>query len=394
MRSMLLFLVLVSNISYASPITNKPWTVLIYIAAANDLNPYALYDLQEMLEVGSTPFVNVIVYLTIQQPGQKKQTKKLYIEKDKITQIGPVLQRDSGDVATFSEALQWACLDYPSEKFAVIMWDHGSGALNRHKVMERGVCYDYDTGHYLTDQDCLTAFSWVCNTLRGGKKIDIIACDACLLASLELAYTFASCADYYVASEETIPGAGFQYAYLLSQVSKENMDPLSFARWMIDAYNREYAGTLNYTLSITDLTKVQALVDNVNAVGQILASQLKTKNFSSVKAIIKKSIREEACISFDQGNYIDLLQFYKNILKNAASLKLQKVYENQFKQLLLAGINLFPIVVPMQVMSKNYRGVGGLSLYFSRHAIDPSYYGLYWTKKNPMWLTFLEAYAG
>jgi len=33
-----------------------------------------------------------------------------------------------------------------------------------------------------------------------------------------------------------------------------------------------------------------------------------------------------------------------------------------------------------------------LTIYFSRHFIDPSYYGLYWTQHNPNWLNFLEAF--
>ena len=55
------------------------------------------------------------------------------------------------------------------------------------------------------------------------------------------------CADYFVASEETIPGDGFRYAYILKQFSTQNYDPLSFAKLMVSAYNTEYAGTSNYT---------------------------------------------------------------------------------------------------------------------------------------------------
>jgi hypothetical protein len=47
------------------------------------------------------------------------------------------------------------------------------------------------------------------------------------------------------------------------------------------------------------------------------------------------------------------------------------------------------------VMSKNYKQqLGGLSIYFGKNSINPSYYGLYWTENNPNWLSFLEAYVG
>ena len=257
-------------------------------------------------------------------------------------------------------------------------------------MQPKGVCYDFDTGHYLTDRDCLQAFSWACDNFRAGKKFDIVAFDACLLASLEMAYTLSSCADYLVASEETIPGDGYQYAYILNQFTTKTFDPLSFAQLMVSTYKQEYAGTTNYTLSATDLNALYPLVDNCNAVAQILISQLAGKNRAAVRSTIKKCITQ--CTSFDQGIYIDLCQFYRNLLKNISGLKLPISVINQFKLMLNNGIKLFSTIIKANVMSTNYKQVGGLSIYFSRYSIDPSYYGLYWTKQNPNWLNFLEAF--
>jgi len=378
----------------ADAAVKKPWTFLVYLAAANDLNQFASLDLQEMMKVGSNENVNIIVYLTLHEDGQPKVTKKLYIQKGSMVQVGDTMVRDSGDVITLEEALQWACVDYPSDHMAVVLWNHGSGPLNRYQKMlpSRGVCYDFDTDHYLTDRDCLQAFSWARDHLRGGRKFDIIAFDACLLASLEMAYTLASCADYMVASEETIPGDGYQYAYVLNQFTTTNVDPLSFAKLMVSAYNQEYIGTPDYTLSATDLNALNPLVDNCNAVAQILMSQLKGNSKAAVQATIKKCVSTSNCLSFDQGVYIDLCQFYKNLLKNIDGLKLSKSLVSQFKQVLNNGIKLFTTVIKANVTSANYRQAGGLSIYFSRYSIDPSYYGLYWTEKNPNWLNFLEAF--
>lgn len=371
----------------------KPWTFLVYLAAANDLNSFASLDMAEMMKVGSSANINIIVYLTLQEDGKSKVTKKLYINKGSMTQIGSDMVRDSGDVATLQEALQWACVDYPSDRMAVVMWDHGSGPLNRSKLMSKGVCYDFDTGHYLTDRDCLQAFSWARDTLRGGKKFDIIAFDACLLASLEMAYTLSSCADYMVASEETIPGDGYQYAYLLTPFIKGTLDSLSFAKHMIAAYKQEYTGTWDFTLSATDLNAVKGLVNNCNAIAQVLKTQLKGKDKTTVKSTIKKCVSPSSCLAFDEGTYIDLCQFYKNLLKNISGLKLSSSVATQFKQMLNNGINLFATIIKANVKSSNYSQANGLSMYFARYAIDSSYYDLYWTEKNPSWLNFLQAYV-
>lgn len=389
-----LLLVSLSLFAYAADaMAKKPWTFLVYMAAANDLNPFAPLDLNEMMKIGSNANINIVVYLTLQEDGESKVTKKLYINKGSMTQIGDDMVRDSGDVATLQEALEWACVDYPSDHIATVLWDHGSGPLNRSKLMPRGVCYDFDTGHYLTDRDCLQAFSWARDTLRGGKKFDIIAFDACLLASLEMAYTLSSCADYMVASEETIPGDGYQYAYLLTPFATGILDSLSFAKNMIAAYKQEYTGTMDFTLSATDLNAVKSLVDNCNAVAQFLTTQLKGKNKLAVKSTLKKCVSPSSCLAFDEGSYIDLCQFYKNVLKNISGLKLSTTLASQFKQMLNNGINLFSTIIKANVKSTNYSQANGLTMYFARYAVEPSYYDLYWTEKNPSWLNFLQAYV-
>jgi hypothetical protein len=228
--------------------------------------------------------------------------------------------------------------------------------------------------------------------IRGGKKFDIVTCDACLLASLEMAYTFSSCADYFVASQEVIPADGFQYGYLLSSLAIQALDPLSLAKLIVSAYGKEYLGLANYTLSATDLNVITPLINNINSVAQILFSQLKGKNATMAKNVIKKCVN--GCLSFDDGIYIDLCQFYKNLFKLIGSVKLTKTVSQQFKQLLTDGIVLFPKIIKANSTSKNYKQAGGLSIYFSKYTIDPSYYGLYWTENNPNWLNFLEAYLG
>ncbi len=385
---------MISNFFSLYSATVKPWTILVYMAAAfNDLSDQALSVMQDMMRVGSNDNVNILVYLTIQKAGQAKTTKRLYIEKEKIQQIGPDIVRDSGDISALTDALQWACLDYPSDYMGVVLWGHGSGPLNRNQSMIKGMCYDYDSGHYLTDRDCLQAFSWVKDTVRDGKPFDIIACDACFLSSLEMAYTFSSCAHYFVGSEDAILKIGFQYSTLLSILTRQSCDPLSFARAMVDLYGRGYTGRSEYTLSVTDLNALELLVENVNAVAHILTSLLQGKNSVSAKVAIKKCISVGACLSFEEKHiYIDIAHFYKNLLKYFTNLKVSKRIQPLFKKLLMNGIDLLSKVVKETMASKNYKHTGGLSIYFGRHSIDSSYYGLYWTQKNPNWLKFLEAY--
>ncbi len=395
-----LFICLFTSLLFSfslNAIQPKPWTFLVYLAAANNLNEFADRDLAEMMKMGSNDHINVIVYLTVQHEGQSKITKRLYIQKGWMQEFGTTMPMDSGDVNTLMDALSWAHTDFPSEHIAVVLWNHGSGPLNRGRnpLSLRGICYDDDTNNYLTDLDCHKAFSWARDELRGGKKFDIIACDACYMAGIEIAHSFEPCADYCVAAQGTIPGNGYEYARVLSAFERRLLDPRSFARAMVEAYDDTYESDDDYTLSAIDLHRLSPLVANINRVSQLLVSGLKGKKRSRVLRVIKKCISGRKCPSFDDGIYIDLYQFYKNMRRGISKMKLPKKVRKTLKKEFKKGLRLMKRCIIANARSKGNKKARGLSIYFPNpiSRIEPSYYDLYWTKRTD-WLSFISAYTG
>jgi hypothetical protein len=372
----------------------KAWTVLVYIAGANDLDAFIQQNMNQLMSGGSNARVNILVYLSTHYTGQDKETRKLYVNKGSLTQHGPTESRDSGSVETFKDALEWALTDFPSEHIAVVLWDHGSGTLNSRAPMlsnKRGICYDFDTGNYLTDRDLLSAFSSTQENFRQGRKFDIVTFDACLMGSLEIAATLSSCVRYFVASEDTIPGAGYSYDRALSQFNTITPDPLSFAKRIVTAYKETYSGITDFTLSAVDLQSLDEFIENLNEVAQFLTKQLQGKNKSAAKNVIKKSINGLLCPTFNYV-YVDLLQFYKNLTKYVADFKLKSAETTTFKALLSNGVALFPDFIKANVTSSSFGKAGGLTIYFDSRYIDSSYADLFWTEMDPSWLNFLKAF--
>lgn len=371
---------------------NKSWTFLVYLAGANDLDVFIQQNMNQMMSVGSNDKINILVYLSTHFAGQNKETKKLYVNKGSVTQYGATEVRDSGSVETLKDALAWAAT-FPSDNIAVVMWDHGSGPLNRAPIpsCNRGVCYDFDTGHYLTDRDLLAAFSWGRDTLRQGKRYDIVAFDACLMASVEIAATLSSCANYLVSSEDTIPGPGYDYNRVLNTFNSKTLAPLAFATRMVAAYKEAYVNFGDFTLSAVDLQSLSGFTGNLSAVSQFLTQQLKGKNKSTVKSVIKKCISPSSCPCFNYV-YVDLLQFYKNLYSNVSGLKLKTAESAAFKVILSNGIAMFPNFVKANVKSNSFSKAGGLTIYFDSRLIDASYSKLFWTDSNRWWINFLRAY--
>src|SRR5690242_1088523 len=95
---------LVTNYTlYSQPQNNalKKWTVIIYIAADNDLRGFAARNIKQMASIGSNANVNICVELHIRIAGNKKISRRYYIEPNQVIHVNgddPLSQRlDSGD---------------------------------------------------------------------------------------------------------------------------------------------------------------------------------------------------------------------------------------------------------------------------------------------------------
>lgn len=137
----------------------KKWTILIYMAADNDLEPYAFWDLYELEsgfskseQGGSTRRTDVLVqldtfgnkgirrYHMFQSPTPYQRTPPLSkkdFEEYSFEQIqSPAILKISGskekerktdvgkDLYSF---LKWGIENYPSEHYMVVVWGHGQG---------------------------------------------------------------------------------------------------------------------------------------------------------------------------------------------------------------------------------------------------------------------------
>ena len=386
-----LLLVLLSIPLCAAPAAKKPWTFLVYLAGVNNLNEFAYADLAEMMKVGSNENVNVLVFFNVLLDNGSSSATQLYIEKNRAVQITAPYTANSGNINTLKKALAWALVDYPSDNIAVVLWDHGSGVLNKSQVLNiRGICYDDVYNSYLTDRNVLDAFTWAQNTHRKGKKFDIIACDACLMAMVEMAYTLSNCTSYFVASQETIPGDGYEYARILNFFASGIPNPKSLAQSMIAAYQAEYVGTPDYTLSAMDSSKVPTLVDSVNQLATFISTVLKGRKANAMRTYLAKSYSKT--ITFNNGIYCDMTTFLTALKSFIPKIGLTKADATKLESLIGAVNTALKQAVIAKVASTSYKNTGGLSFYFPPYEIDSSYYNLHWTEKNPYMLQLLESY--
>ena len=105
----------------------KDWTIMVFVNAKNNLEPYGLKDMNEMEMVGSSSRVNVVVEIG-RMDGQDtsnsdwKGTRRYLIKKDTdtATMTSPMLQDlgkiDMGDYKSVIDFGKWAKNAYPARK--------------------------------------------------------------------------------------------------------------------------------------------------------------------------------------------------------------------------------------------------------------------------------------
>jgi len=200
------------------------YTVMVYMVGSDlesDDNA-GTTDLAEMMQVGSTDNLKVIVTTGGANKDGWRTVKRRLINQGSETEISDLGNLNMGQPATLQDFIEWAVENYPADKYALIMWDHGAGAIG-------GEPYNIAFGNDENNNDGLS-LPEIRQALQSaytttGKKFDLIGFDACLMATLETASIMSSFGNDLVASEELEPGHGWDYAAILSAI-KSNSDIL------------------------------------------------------------------------------------------------------------------------------------------------------------------------
>jgi hypothetical protein len=293
-----------------APAPKKKWTVMVYLNAATYLEPFGIKDLNEMEFAGSTADVNVVVELARYQGKQAVKpnggylsnpysdfsgafyygldnqpgTCRYYVLKDddalrvRSVMIENIGETDAGRPEPLTEFGKWAVESFPAENYALVIWNHGAGWS--------GVSYDDNSHHGMDLPDVRQALERVQPALakQGKSKIDVLDFDACLMATVEVAYELKDVVDYLASSQETEPGDGMAYGeYLKWLTTYPEAPPASLAKAMVETYVKAYApGGVqtegehwfgSETKSAMRLSRIAATKDAIEVVAKLLAAK-------------------------------------------------------------------------------------------------------------------------
>lgn len=280
------------------------WNFLVYLDGDNNLEGALLDDLLEMKAATASEYIHIYVLFDRiaghdSSEGDWTDTRLYHVANNTLIQLTEAdgwyeagTELDMSDPLTLQQFVAYcqsrpAADGQPAERTVLTISNHGGGvfprAMRRTPLQaepapfrkdpslasepSRGICWD-DTSEpdYDPDWNCLTTdeVAGALSAARaGGRKIDIIQTDACILQMLEIAYEWRNEADYLVGSEADVPWNGNNYLALLSALAgNPGMTAGQFARKMVDVFHAYYDGTgADTTFSVLSLgAELSALI--------------------------------------------------------------------------------------------------------------------------------------
>lgn len=276
-------------------------TVMIYMCGSDLESRFgsATKDLTEMIASG---FNSELTHVLVMAGGSRQWRSGF---NAKITSVAEVTSKglrtvwrseeklNMAESSTLASFLSYSMENYPAERYALILWDHGGGP-------NEGACYDeLFNNTTLSLPELQSALSTV--GFSSFHKIDWIGFDACLMATVETAYMLENYADILIASQAEEPSAGWNYAFLKGLENDENA--AATAERVIDAYFAGNTADSNITLSSIDLGKLYAVRMAMDSYFDALFPVLTDETYSGI------SRERHLMKSFGRAEYNDAADY-------------------------------------------------------------------------------------
>jgi len=248
----------------AGPVTEsseKQWTLMMYWDADNSLEfctEFAMSTWEKALTDDSQ--INIVALIDILS---EDGTWIYDIVDGKRHLMDTWEELNSSDPVTLERFVNYCMDEFPAENTMLVLQDHGYGW--------RGICQDETNGDTLMSLDGLaTALE---NVKARGEGIDLLAFDACNMATLEVAYELRDVVSYVVGSETMVPFDGLPYKMFITDlVENPTLTPEELSLKIVAEYVLYYSSKKDYehikpynqdfaTIVALDMSKMGALGD-------------------------------------------------------------------------------------------------------------------------------------
>ncbi|HEX2222169.1 MAG TPA: clostripain-related cysteine peptidase [Candidatus Limnocylindria bacterium] len=423
----------------------KRWTFIVYLAGDNNLEQYGLVDLLEMKAVGSTADVDVVAQFDGMEDGGTRRyhlTADRELADDVVDELAEV---NTGDPDALLDLVSWAMAEYPAERTALVLWNHGSGwrdediyrldggpALDPEQprslvrgageagirrslfktsiasVLDypaevRGILFDDTSKDFLDSRELKRVVERMV-AARGGRKLDLIGFDACLMSTIEVGFQIRDAFEVMVGSQEIEPGDGWPYGRILAALAAEPAaGPEELGRMVVEAYVAELGARdrgAAVTQSAVRLGQMAETTVRVGRLADALTASLERPSFSRQLLAVLRGVQK-----FRDRDCVDLLHLCRLLggARGAGRDAPSALRDASVDGVADAALDLAALFEPQAVSSVvpwarfsggALKAAGGLSIYLPlMGAVSPAYRNLDFAASST-WPRFLDSFAG
>jgi len=370
---------------------------MVYMCADNSMHEQSYVDIAEMMQAGSTDKIKIIVQVDNIASSSEPGCRRYLINQNNrelITNLGEI---DMANPQTLIDFVQFSRSRFSAKNYLLVLWDHGNGwpVGSYCAYKDKAIIYDQSSNNWIgvADGELKYAISEIKNIL--GKKIPILAFDACLMAMAEVADEIRDGTEIMFASEHITPWDGLPYHDILSFLTNNpSISPRNFAIEMVNlataSYNNGSQGYQPCTFSAVDLSKFTQARSQFAQTCKILSKYANTQSMHNARLETQTfSIEHDPPTPFD--DYIDLLDFL--------SKSLSALTDHNDKTKIEHAIQTFESAVIKHANVGSYLDNSkGISVWFPDNYLAlknqlSEYRNLTWAQ-NRTWLSFLNNYFG
>ena len=437
--------------------SEKEWTIMIYMAGDNNLAVDMAYAMEQIKGVaegdespnlfvyydGNSPAIPTL-YCDFSEPGKARYVRsykvpnKLYFAPKKPNEnaahptsiinfvdwcMNKVEVQSNGEISYGRRAKKYALI-FSGHSLGFqdigLFKDETSGKSMKmsdfYEVLQQIVC----TKKQLKER--AKRMGWEGELLKAettellGQKLDILGFDSCVMGMLEVGYQFDAVAKTMIASEGSVPSAGWTYAKLLGCLAQENARDADtrdvaalFVKNFIRSQDEYTVGGVSVDMAAWDLSRVRCLAGTFDALAVALLTcfdDKKSRIYRQMERVILKVHWKCQSYMYDQnvdlGDFCELLEQEcrlvreelgdgdDTVLLEDVEIACQEVLKELNEAVILSGFS-----------GGGYQHSNGMSVFFpwSREGYEVSkknYESLWFSedaeKKQLSWIGFLKKY--
>lgn len=236
-------------------------TVLIYIAADNNLSSFGYNNIDHILTGAAGDNLNggnLLVYFDpADQEPQLLQFKKGKNGNAVKTVVHTYKEQNSAAPEVLRSVIDEVIEQYPAESYGLVLWSHATAWFPSH-IFSMLRSFGADGPNVMEIDQLKEALP--------DKTFDFILFDACYMASTEVIYALRDKAEYIIGSPVETLATGFPYEKILTPMFKETIDLEGICQAFYDHYkvNTGNSQSASVSLSATaPLSKLTAVVKEI-----------------------------------------------------------------------------------------------------------------------------------